>query len=94
MKLEEVFKFETAKFIFRDLNGPNIFDFKNRNSVHPYNTRQVNDLVLPQPRNNLLLRSIFFSGIRFFNSLPVDIKVGTSDSVFKKRLKDYLMVGY
>ena len=59
LKLCDVIKLEMAKFVYADVNHNRFFDFSSRSMVHSYNTRNSSTLVLPHPRTNLILRSVF-----------------------------------
>ena len=94
LKVKEVIKLEMAKFIFSDVNSSNYFNFQPRNSIHNHYTRSSSTLILPQPRSNLLLRSLFYEGVKFFNSLPIHLLNSNSKFKFKKGLKIYLLESY
>ena len=72
-------------------------DFVSIHSVHSIGTRQSEkgDLfVLRCNATQYGLRSIRYSGVRIWNSLPVKIRDSPSLSSFKKKPKDYLFVLY
>ena len=62
--------------------------------VHTHNTRYRLLLNLPQPRSNLLLRSIFYTGLKVFNDLSPEIKMSRSVHSFKYRMKRDLLNSY
>ena len=71
-----------------------ITSYKPISSVHPYYTRQSNDnLFLNQVRTTQYrLRSFRFSGVKLWNSLPLDIKQITPFSRFRENVKNSVVV--
>jgi hypothetical protein len=63
------------------------------NSVyHNINTKQKNDLHLPQVSLTMYQKGVYYSGIKIFNGLPKAIKNITSrPKKFKIALKHYLL---
>jgi hypothetical protein len=63
------------------------------NSVyHTINTRQKNDLHLPQVSLTMYQKGVFYSGIKVFNALPTTIKgISSNPKKFKVTLKHYLL---
>ena len=90
LKLSDVRRLEMAKFIFYDINFLNVFNFQNRETIHNFHTRNSSSLVLPYCRTNILLNSVFYAGVQFFNSLPNSLKSINSYPSFKFNLKRYL----
>jgi len=71
--------------------------FKLMSSVHPYYTRQSNNdnLCLNQVQTTQYgLRSLCFSGVKLWNSLPLDIKQITSFSRFRQNVKNSMIDRY
>lgn len=58
---------------------------------HQYNTRGRNDLAFPCHRLQLYARRPSYAGIKFINHLPSYIKKECKFSIFKKKLKEYLV---
>ena len=94
LKLEDLKKIEMSKFVFNDTRGPNFFEFSTQSSVHSHYTRNHLSLRLPHPRTNLLLKSVFYEGLKIFNSLDYDIKNCNNVHTFKFKLKCKLISSY
>ena len=94
LKVNDIRYLEMAKFVFIDKTGKNCFDFQTREAIHSYSTRNNTDLILPQPRTNILRNSIFYEGLRFFNDLPTDMKSAHDVFKFKNSLKFHLLSLY
>ena len=94
LKLEDITKLEMCKFISQDLNNLNNFNFRPRSTVHQHNTRYNSQLVLPFPRNNIMLNSVFYKGLQLYNGLPDDFKSIFDKNMFKVKLKTYLLSLY
>ena len=94
LKLDDIRKLEMAKFIFNDIEGPNFFHFINQSSLHSYHTRNQLSLRLPQPRSNILLRSVFYEGIKIFNSLDQSLRSCNTTTTFKFKFKFSLISEY
>ena len=73
-----------ATDLFKDM-------FQYNHSHHQYNTRQRTNVHTPVSHLSLAYRSIRFSGVNLWNSLPDNIKFAFSLSSFKLRLKTYLL---
>lgn len=54
-------------------------------------TRQINDIPLPHPRNNLIRDSFIYNGIKIYNHLSADIRNIENIKVFRKRLRAFLV---
>jgi len=78
-------------FVFKCLNElviPYLSDYFIRNhTIYTYNTRQRNDIHLPNPKLTLEKEHFRFSGAALFNNLPTSIKEATSLSIFKNFLR-------
>lgn len=94
LKLEEIKTIEICKFIFNDLNFGHRFDFSARNVTFEHNTRYNSHLSLPQPRINSFKNSIFYDGIKLFNTLPQYLKQYDNKASFKIYLKIMLLSTY
>ena len=94
LKLEDVKKLEMAKFIHIDMNSHDNFNFHTRASIHSHNTRNNTALNFPRPRTNLYRYSVFYEGIKIYNSLIPEIRESSSISAFKIRFKKFLIALY
>jgi hypothetical protein len=67
----------------------NFFSTKNEN--HDIDTRQRNNLYLPQANLIIYQKEAYYSGIKIFNNLPLEIKiVADNQKKFKLALKYFL----
>ena len=83
-------------FIYRCLNNlsPNICKlfFKKKSSNYTSRSQNNQELVLPFSRLSIFQKSIFYSGISFYNNLDLNIRNANNFKVFKKKLKKYLLI--
>ena len=94
LKLDDIKKLEMSKFIYSDLNTHNNLNLRTRNAIHSYNTRNNSALNLPQARTDLYTRSVFYEGLKIYNSLDPEIQESTSLPTFKIKLKKHLISNY
>jgi myo-inositol-1-phosphate synthase len=65
--------------------------FSTNNENHNLDTRQRNNLYLPQANLTIYQKAAYYSGIQFFNNLPLEIKnVAGDQKKFKNALKIFL----
>src|SRR5215472_3175385 len=65
--------------------------FLTNNENHNLDTRQRNNLYLPQTNLTSYQKGTYYSGIKFFNNLPLQIKkVANNQKKFKIALKNLL----
>ena len=64
------------------------------NWSHHYNTRKINYFRLPCIKSTAQSRHLLFRGVRFWNSLPLELRVAPSLNTFKKMLQKYLIDKY
>ena len=74
-------------------NKPNMFTnfFRSNNTVHQHETRQADDLLVPNAKKVARIHSIRVHGSHVWNSIPPAIKKCTSLDTFKKHYKNYLL---
>ena len=101
LKLSNLFKLQVTSFVYECLNSlaPIYFReyFTSIQSIHSIGTRQSKKGDLYALRCNTTqygLRSIHFSGVRIWNSLPVEIRNSQSLPNFKKKMKAYIFSFY
>ena len=68
--------------------------FKKNNQIHNYETRLASAFHLPHARTKFALNTLVCTGPRFWNSLDPSITNSVSISVFKRKLKLYLLSRY
>jgi hypothetical protein len=65
--------------------------FLTNNENHNLDTRQRNNLYLPQANLTIYQKGAYYSGIRIFNNLPLEIKnAAANQKKFKIALKKFL----
>jgi hypothetical protein len=63
--------------------------FMTNNENHNLDTRQRNNLYLPQANLTIYQKGVYYSGIKFFNNLPLEIKnIADNQNKFKIALKN------
>ena len=71
------------------VQNKNFFIINNAN--HNIDTRQRNNLYLPQANLTIYQKGAYYSGIKIFNNLPLEIKIVADDQKkFKCALKKFL----
>ena len=88
LKINDIFKFRVCDYFFSN----NLSTEFSRN--HEHHTRNRGSLIPDFNRLTSTQRSISYIGPSFWNSLPPEIKLSQSRSVFKNRLKSYLISSY
>ena len=100
-KLNDLFKLQVTSFVYECRNNLAPIYFREYfvciHSVHSIRKRKSKKGYLFGLRCNTTqygLRSIHYSGVRIWDSLPVEIRESSSLSNFKKKLKDYFFALY
>ena len=88
LKITDIHKYSQAYFIHENLE-----EIESFTSSHSHNTRQ-NALNPNFQRLALSQRSIFYSGITYWNSLPLHIRNIDEINSFKKNLKKFILESY
>ena len=98
LRISDIIQLKLLTFVYETINNsiPSCFhEFLNHNSsVHNYNTRQSHrgDIFMVQTNSSLYgLKSIRYLGAKYWNELPAEIRNSSSKTVFKKKLKTYLI---
>ena len=68
--------------------------FLKNSKIHNYSTRQQNLFHLPRKRTKFAQNTVFYTGPKFWNNLPLHIKSSPSLPIFKRRLKLHLLAPY
>jgi hypothetical protein len=77
--------------IFINVCSSKQFFFSTNNENHNLDTRQRNNLYLPQANLPTYQKGVYYSGIIIFNDLPLEIKkVAGNQKKFKITLKKFL----
>ena len=76
--------------LMSEVQNKNLFSTNNEN--HNTDTRQKNNLYLPQANLNIYQRGAYCVRIKFFNNLPLEIKiVADNQKKFKIALKKFFI---
>ena len=108
MKVEDIHKYQVAKFVFKCLHVTTPVQFHNwyklNNQIHEHYTRSnynvndgiiINNLSVPTARTtNYGLKQLKVSGTRIWNELPFYLKNAPSLNLFLKNLKVYYISSY
>ena len=100
IKFFDIVLFQIAIFMYKFHNNvlPAVFHsfFTKVTSVHNYNTRLAakHSYYLPYARTNYGKFNIRFQGPSVWNTIDHNVKISSSISVFKKRLKDHYFERY
>ena len=98
LKLHDIYKLETFKFIHAQLNSNNpLIELTLNNQIHNYNLRNRNNIHVPNYGRNLnLLQSRFIThnGCILYNALPMNLKTILNPNTFKINLKKHLISTY
>ena len=88
LKLEEINKFNIAVHMFKNKLS-SVYQTR-----HNYNTRQNTNLIPDFNRLSTTQHSLTYVGPKVFNDIPEHIKQSSSLTIFKKRLKHFLISKY
>jgi hypothetical protein len=71
----------------------NISLFKMNSEIHSFNTRNNTNFFQPPPPLNVCQKGPYHSGIKVFNSLPLEIRyLSYNDQWFKEVLEKFLLI--
>ena len=104
LKINDVYKYQVSKFVFKCINkiSPNNFQnwFSINHERHGHHTRlnynitdgnKINNLFIPSARTtNYGLKQLKVSGPRIWNALPLSLKKLTSINIFSCKLNSTL----
>ena len=101
LKFNDIIPFQIVSFVYECVHSiaPTYFSgyFTKIENIHSIGTRQSNRGDLFALRCNTTqygLRSIHYSGVRLWNSLPSEIRNSCSLSIFKRNLKQHFLAKY
>ena len=94
LKLIDLHKLESAKFIFHEVKLCNNFNLNSHSNIHSYQTRFNQNLIPRNFRTRVGLNFILVSGVHIYNSLYDDLKTLDSIGKFKCCLKLDLIFEY
>ena len=98
LKVHDLYKLNLAVFMFQKYTHelpPALSNlFMTNNQIHQYPTRQVNHFHLPRTRTALMQDTFIYTGPKFWNSLPQNIKEIRNLSLLKLKVKKRLLSLY
>ena len=98
LKLNDIFKFQICKIIFKTINNMSFKrnPFTNIKNRHKYNTRTAknHNFAQPQRRTTIGQRSFNYKAPGIWRRIPTKIKSAKLFSTFKTILKDHLLSFY
>jgi len=99
LKLEDMYKLELGLVIYKALYVKGSYEIvlEQINKLgwkHHYNTRKLNEYMLPKNRVNADNNGFLFKAISNWNVIPFEIKTSTSVHMFKKSYKALLLSKY
>ena len=98
LKLPEIYTLSVSIFMYNYKNSllPESFNnlFRENSQVHPYQTRNRNNLRPPRTKTRLADYFISTQGANIWNLLNTVINVNTSLSVFKQNITKWLLSSY
>lgn len=78
--------FELCLYIKKNINN-----FVKNGNYHKYNTRHKNDIAFDRHKLSMFERKPSYSGLKYFNILPNEIKVTEDFNKFKNKLKSMML---
>ena len=96
LKLNDLHKLETAKFVKKETSKPNSIYFTRRNNAHNMMLRNHHGhaLFVPQPRSERAKRFVTYNGTIIWNNIPPAILDTRNPITFKIKLKKFLLNQY
>ena len=95
LDLKDINSYMTGVFMYNTMHAPEPTMFTSfyriNNTYHDHNTRGCNDIHVVHAKSNVRNFSMRVNGGILWNSIPKDIRNSPSLSVFKRKLKLYLI---
>lgn len=94
MNAKQLILYRTVLFLYKIINGqaPTYLTdrIKYRHEIHNRNLRNANDIDVSDAIKTCSQNSLFYKGIRLFNSIPLEIREADTFNKFKKLLEQYI----
>ena len=74
LKINDIHKHETLKFIHNELQNPVVFPFRFVGQIHNFNTRGRNNLRPPRFKSNLSKKFVTYNGCITWNKIPLAVR--------------------
>ena len=93
LNVYEIYKYQLSCYMYRLRNGqlPDTYNFITNADVHSYDTRRKNDIRKDKHRTKCRANTVRFLGPTLWNQLPQVVKNISSFSLFKKRIKHFIL---
>ena len=92
--VSNLIKFDRAVMIYKIINGlcPDNLKGKliTRSQISNYSTRNCLHLDIPRQNLEFPKRSFFYCGAQTWNKIPLQIRMSSTITTFKKKLKEFL----
>ena len=94
LSVSNLIKFDRAVMIYKIINGlcPDSLQGRlvTRSQISNYSTRNYLDLDIPRQNLEFSKKSFFYCGAKAWNEIPLQIRMSSTTTTFKKKLKEYL----
>lgn len=94
MTINQTYQYYTCILIYKITNKlihTSLLSFDKKHQTQKMKLRNANHLVSRPPRTNYGKKNIQYEGVKIYNKLPSEIKNAKSLSIFKKKLKIYIL---
>ena len=98
LKVKDIYEVNILKFVYESVNRISIAQFHDyfqyQNRIHRHNTRNEHNLYPRRVRTKYGESRLEFTGSRLWNTLDDNIRSSKSLSIFKRSLKNKILLGY
>ena len=99
LNIFDIHKLKLGKIVYEIINNQNpmLIEFNKSSNIHYHETRYASggNLYVNYNRTTKYgLNNIQTLGSKMWTSIPINIQISTSSSIFKKRYKEYLLTLY
>ena len=95
LSIETLIRFDRSVMVYKVVNKlcpESLWDvYEQRCNLSSYNTRNNRDLHIPKVNLEHRKKGFRYSGIKIWNDIPLEIRELSSLTLFKKKLKGYLL---
>ena len=95
LNIETLIRFDRSVMVYKVVNKlcpESLWDmYEQRCNLSSYNTRNNRDLHIPKVNLEHRKKGFRYSGIKIWNDIPLEIRELSSLTLFKKKLKGYLL---
>ena len=94
LKIKDIYKLNVTKYYLELKRDPNLNDVDFPTRTQNYNTRNVQELVIPFPRTNAIKGNFSYLIPRIWNEVPEDIRGSRTINIFKRKYREHLLKCY